>query len=253
MDTIFATVACCLLAVSFAEAHTEKMNLTIMPTTTTPGLNLNHTSTLVTSSNTTVHATVISNISEDTTSFTSTTWDNGTFNETTSHPQTSQSTTVLNPLTRSSLLTTTTPGTHTSSFTAVTMPVIQSTAGYISTPDTSVITTANSSNTVNTTSDSVDRITQGFGLDISEKNMTIVFSVALGVFGVALVIFMFHRCKQKIQYLHQPLNNTNDTDAFVADDDTLIISGGLYDGHPIYDNVPTAPEDQSQFRLEFLH
>uniref|UniRef100_A0A3B4VH95 Flocculation protein FLO9-like n=1 Tax=Seriola dumerili TaxID=41447 RepID=A0A3B4VH95_SERDU len=221
MDTIFATVACCLLAVSFAEAHTEKMNLTIMPTTTTPGLNLNHTSTLVTSSNTTVHATVISNISEDTTSFTSTTWDNGTFNETTSHPQTSQSTTVLNPLTRSSLLTTTTPGTHTSSFTAVTMPVIQSTAGYIS-----------------------------FGLDISEKNMTIVFSVALGVFGVALVIFMFHRCKQKIQYLHQPLNNTNDTDAFVADDDTLIISGGLYDGHPIYDNVPTAPEDQSQFRLE---
>ncbi|XP_056241858.1 sialomucin core protein 24-like [Seriola aureovittata] len=251
MDTIFATVACCLLAVSFAEAHAEKMNLTITPTT--PGLNLNHTTTLVTSSNTTVHATVISNISEDTTSFTSTTWDNETFNETTSHPQTYQSTTILNPLTNSSLLTTTTPGTHTSSFTAVTMPVIQSTAGYISTPDTSVITTANSSNTVNTTSDSVDRITQGFGLDISEKNMTIVFSVALGVFGVALVIFMFHRCKQKIQYLHQPLNNTDDTDAFVADDDTLIISGGLYDGHPIYDNVPTAPEDQSQFRLEFLH
>lgn len=41
--------------------------------------------------------------------------------------------------------------------------------------------------------------------------------------------------------------------ASVADDDILVISGGLYDGHPIYDHVPTASEDQSQFRLEFLH
>ncbi|GAA6216781.1 flocculation protein FLO9-like [Lates japonicus] len=134
----------------------------------------------------------------------------------------------------------------------LTTTAIQTTAGYISTPATTVITTANSSHIVSTTSDSVDSITQGFGLNTSEKNMTIVFSVALGVFGLALVMFMFHRCKQKIQYLHQPLNNT-DGDAFVADDDTLIISGGLYDGHPIYDNVPEAPEDRSQFRLEFLH
>ncbi|KAI9524456.1 hypothetical protein NQZ68_018139 [Dissostichus eleginoides] len=64
-----------------------------------------------------------------------------------------------------------------------------------------------------------------------------------------------YRCKHNIQYLHQPLNNTDDTaDAFVADDDTLVISGGLYDGHPIYDNVPEAPAaDRSQFRLQFLH
>lgn len=122
----------------------------------------------------------------------------------------------------------------------------------------------------------------GFGLNISEKNMTLVLSVALGVVVVALVVFMFYRCKVKIQFLHQPLDNTNDTgklplhlivqsiqsilliisskntyltptEGFGADDDTLVISGGLYDGHPIYDNIPTPPEDQSQFRLEFLH
>lgn len=49
------------------------------------------------------------------------------------------------------------------------------------------------------------------------------------------------------------LNISFSTDAFVADDDTLVISGGLYDGHPIYDNVPTASADESQFHLEFLH
>ncbi|XP_040890746.1 sialomucin core protein 24-like [Toxotes jaculatrix] len=248
MDTSFPTLACCLLAISFAVAKTEKGNLT--QTTTTPGLNVTHTTAFVTSSNSTVHVTFISNGTDDTTSFTSTTWDNETVNKTTSHFQTFQSTTISTPLTNITSLTTITPGTHTPTFTTLTTPEIQTTEGYTSTPETTVITTANLSHTVNTTSGSVDRITQGLGLNISEKNMTIVFSVVLGVFAVALVIFMFHRCKQKIQYLHQPLNNT---DAFVADDDTLIISGGLYDGHPIYDNVPTAPEDQSQFRLEFLH
>lgn len=113
--------------------------------------------------------------------------------------------------------------------------------------------------------------------------MTIVFSAVLGVFAMALVLFMFQKCKHKIQYLPQPLTNSDDagkgshlshnhykisylrltvekkknteflTDAFVTDEDTLVISGGLYDGHPIYDNVPTAQERDSQFRLEFLH
>uniref|UniRef100_A0A4W6CB92 Uncharacterized protein n=1 Tax=Lates calcarifer TaxID=8187 RepID=A0A4W6CB92_LATCA len=223
MDTI-TILAYCLLAISFAMAQTEKENLTTTPTTTTtPDLNLTHTTTFVTSSNSTPHATVISNMTEETTPFTSTARDNETVNETTSQPQTSQSTTILIPLPNSTSMTTTTPATHAQTFTMLTTTAIQTTAGYIS-----------------------------FGLNTSEKNMTIVFSVALGVFGLALVMFMFHRCKQKIQYLHQPLNNT-DGDAFVADDDTLIISGGLYDGHPIYDNVPEAPEDRSQFRLEFLH
>ncbi|XP_039972203.1 sialomucin core protein 24-like [Xiphias gladius] len=253
MDTIFATLPCYLLAISFAVAQKEKGNLIIAPATATPGLNVTNTTTFLTSSNSTVHATVISNVTDDTTPFTITTWDNETFNETTSHPQTPQSTTILTPLTNSPSLTTATPGTHAPTFTVLTVPAIQTSAGNIGTADTTVITTENSSHTLNTTLDSVNRIPQGFGLNISEKNLTIVFSVALGVFAVALVMFMFQRCKQKIQYLHQPLNDTNYTDGFAADDDTLIISGGLYDGHQLYDNVPTAPEDQSQFHLEFLH
>ncbi len=50
----------------------------------------------------------------------------------------------------------------------------------------------------------------GVELNISEENMTIIFSVVLGVFAVASVVLMFHKCKQKMQYLHQPLN-TDDT------------------------------------------
>lgn len=126
--------------------------------------------------------------------------------------------------------------------------------GYISTPATTDNTTANSSHTVNTTSVSVYGTTQGLGLNLSDKNMTILFSVIFGVFALAMVVgLVLHRCKHRIQFLHQPLHNTDDTDAFMAEDDALVISGGLYDGHPIYDNVPAASADQSQFRLQFLH
>ncbi|XP_045932251.1 sialomucin core protein 24-like isoform X2 [Micropterus dolomieu] len=258
MDTIFATLACYLMALSIAVAQTENRNLTTTPTITNPDFNLTHTTTVVTPSNSTAHVTVISNLTESTTAFTSTTRQNETFSETTatttestSHFQTSQSTTIMTSLTNSTSVMTTT-GTPTSTFTARTTPAKQTTEGYISTPVTTVIT-SNSSHTVNTTADIMDRTTQGLGLNISERNMTILFSVVLGVFATTLVVFMYHRCKHKIQYFHQPLDNTEDTDAFVADDDTLVISGGLYDGHPIYDNVPTVPADQSQFRLEFLH
>ncbi|XP_042364450.1 sialomucin core protein 24-like isoform X2 [Plectropomus leopardus] len=253
MANIFASLACSLLALSFVVAQT---NLTVTPSVTTPSLNLTHT--MVTSSNSTVSVTVISNLTENTTPLTSTTWDNETFTGTTatttqstSHLQTTQSETVMTTLTNSTSQTTTAPGTPT--FTALTTPSTQTTVGYISTPDATVITTANSSHTVNTTPESVYRTTQGLGLNIPEKNMTILFSVVLGVLALALVVFMFHRCKHRIQYLHQPLNNTDDTDTFEADDDTLVISGGLYDGHPIYDNVPPSPAGQSQFRLQFLH
>ncbi|XP_068568601.1 sialomucin core protein 24-like isoform X2 [Cebidichthys violaceus] len=257
MDTIFVTLACYLLAIPFAVAQTQTDKVTVTPAITTPDLNMTLTATMLPSSNSTGHMTVISNSTENTTPFTSTTRDNRTFPNATAAPpestsplQTSQSTTNGTPLTNSTSPTTTTPDTPTS--TALTTST-RTTVGYISTTDTTVITTANSSHTVNTTSGSMGTTTQGLRLNISEKSMTIVFSVVLGVFALAMVVFMFHRCKHKIQYLHQPLNNTGDTDEFVADDDTLVISGGLYDGHPIYDNVPTAPADQSQFRLQFLH
>ncbi|XP_041808214.1 sialomucin core protein 24-like isoform X2 [Chelmon rostratus] len=255
MDSIFATLVCFLLAFSFAVAQREKAKLTVTPTmrNSDSNLTLTHTPAAVTPSNSTGQVTVISNLTDNTTPFTSTTKDNETTTAatvgSTNHLQTSQSTTIM-----STSLTTTTPGTHTPTFTAMTTPAMQTTVGYISTSGTTVITSANSSHTVNTASDSVGSTTQvSLRLNISEKNMTILFSVVLGVFAVALVAFMFHKCKHKIQYLHQPLDNTDDTDAYRADDDTLVISGGLYEGHPIYDNVPSVSTDQSQFRLEFLH
>ncbi|XP_026205851.1 uncharacterized protein C1235.01 [Anabas testudineus] len=242
-DNIFATLACCLLAISFAIAQAEKGNVTVV-LTTAPALNI---TTFVTSANSAANTTAVSNVTENTTPFDSTTQANKTFNETTSHTPISESTTIVTPLPSSTSLKTTTPGTHTPAFTALTTPAIQTSTGYNSTPNTTVTTTAYSPQTVNTTS-----VSKGMGLNISEKSMTIVFSVILGLFAVVLVVLLFKRCKHKFQYLHQPLNNTSDTDLYVADDDTLVISGGLYDGHPIYDNVPTAPADQSQFRLEFL-
>lgn len=257
MDTVFATLACCLLALSFVVAQTDKGNLT----TTTSSLDLNVTKPTATATlpNSTVHVTANSNLTENTTPFTSTTRDNETLTKSTaattgstSLPQTPQLTTIMTPQTNSTSMISTTPDPHTPTLSGLTTQAMQTT-GYTSTADTTVITTANSSHTVNTTSDPMDRTTQVSQLNISEKNMTVIFSVVLGVFVVALVVFMFHKCKQKLQYIHQPLNNTDDTDGFVADNDTLVISGGLYDGHPIYDNVPTVSADQSQFRLEFLH
>lgn len=47
-------------------------------------------------------------------------------------------------------------------------------------------------------------------MNSSEKNMTIIFGAVLGMFAVALVGIMLHKCKHKIQYLHRPLT-TNDT------------------------------------------
>ncbi|XP_035009300.1 sialomucin core protein 24-like [Hippoglossus stenolepis] len=252
MDPHFAALTCCLLAISFAAAQTEKVDFTTMKPSVSN--NMTQTTELIMSSHTAGNTTSTSKVNENTTTaFSSTTLDNKTPDKTTIHPQTSQSTAIMTPLTNSTSLTNSTPAAHTPTSTVLTVPASETTTGYTRTPDTTEITSANSSRTVNTTSHSVDAATQGLGLNISEQNLTIVFSVVLGVFALSLVVFMFHRCRQKIQYLHQPLNNSDCPDAFVADDDTLVISGGLYDGHPIDDNAPAAPDDESQFRLEFLH
>lgn len=113
-------------------------------------------------------------------------------------------------------------------------------------------TTAANSSAVNVTSQSV-RVTQGVRLSQSDKSLTITFSVILGIFVLAVVAFKLHRCSHKLQFLHQPLNNGEDLNVSTADPDTLIISEGACDGHPIYDNVPPARQNESQFRLEFLH
>ncbi|KAM4588873.1 uncharacterized protein PAE49_003255 [Odontesthes bonariensis] len=148
-------------------------------------------------------------------------------------------------------LKTTTLSSETPTFTTVTTHATKTTTSYISTPKASVNPAENSSHTVSAATDSVDR-THGSSLNKSEKSMVIIFSAVLGVFAVAMAGIMFHKYKHKFQYMHQPIYNTDDADGFVADGDTLVISGGLYDGHPIYDNVAPDPADQSQFRLEFL-
>lgn len=170
MDTIFATLACCLLALLCVVAQTGKGNL-IIPTIANIDLssptNMTHVTETATPPNSTVHVTVISNLTDNTTPFPSTTRNNETFatttlatTESTSPLQTSQSTAIMTPLTNSTSPTTEKPGTHTPTFTAITTPAMDTTVGYISTSDTAVIT-ANSSSTVNTTSHSLDRATQG--------------------------------------------------------------------------------------------
>lgn len=248
MDTIFAPLACCLL-VLFLPA-TQMENFTITPS---PGLNLSLETTVSATSNSDAPVTVFSNSTEHITQDTSTKVDDGKSNTTatttsTSQHQTSQEATSL---ATNTALKTTTQSTPTPAFTTQTTHAIHTTS-YISTPDWSRAT-ENPPYSFSTVTESVHRTTQSVHLNVPEKSMTIIFSAVLALFVVALLIIMLHRCKHKIQYLHQPLNDTEDTGGFMADEDTLVISGGLYDGHPIYDNVPPVPADQSQFRLEFLH
>lgn len=105
----------------------------------------------------------------------------------------------------------------------------------------------------------MNKVKQGLALDYSEKILTAVFSGVLGVLVLGLVTYQIIRCKQRRkQYSHQPLTENNG-DGFLTEDDTLVISGGLYDGHNIYDPSTTTEDDRitvhsqpTLFRLEFL-
>lgn len=163
MDTIFATLGLYLLALSCAVVQTGKGNLKITPNITTSDLSspasLTHKTETAKPFNTTVYANVISHL----TPFTSKNQNNKTTlatTESTRPLQTSQSTTIMTPLTKGTPLTATTPSTHTATFTPNTKPAMHTTVGFISTSDTTVITT-NSSHTVNTTLHSLDGTTKG--------------------------------------------------------------------------------------------
>nr|XP_029527025.1 uncharacterized protein YBL113C-like isoform X1 [Oncorhynchus nerka] len=112
-------------------------------------------------------------------------------------------------------------------------------------------------------------VTQGFGLDNSEKGMTVFFSVVLGVFVLGIFMYTLNRWNQMRQYSHRPLYNNSEAEVggSLAADDTLVISGGLYDGSQIYNPTMTTTDmtedefnfdnrlhvsQRSQFRLEFL-
>lgn len=170
MDTIFAALACYLLAISCAVMQREK-EFNITPTIT----NLNLPSSMIPTAetefvspiNSTALSTDTSDLTENTTPFSSTTWNHDTSTNTTnastessSPPQTSQSTANMTPSTNSTSLTTEKPGTHTPTLTGITTPAMHTTEGFISTSDSAVITTS-SSHTGVTMSHTPDRITQG--------------------------------------------------------------------------------------------
>ncbi|KAJ7998727.1 hypothetical protein DPEC_G00207880 [Dallia pectoralis] len=132
-------------------------------------------------------------------------------------------------------------------------------------PQQSTTNQPETSTTTRWTTMETHNVTKEFGLNHSEQGMTVFFSVLLGVFVLGITMFVFSRCKRMQQYSHQPLYN--DVGVPLAADDTLVISGGLYDGTPVYnptmtttdmeddetfDNHQRVPQP-SQFRLEFFN
>ncbi|XP_067316429.1 sialomucin core protein 24-like isoform X2 [Pseudorasbora parva] len=109
----------------------------------------------------------------------------------------------------------------------------------------------------------------GGGMNNSEKSMTILFSILLGVIVMVILVnfaYKYGRSKERsIQYTHRRLQNEDTGESFAVSDDTLVISGGLYDGPQIYNptmtvqneeefqtNTPGFASRPTQFRLEFL-
>ncbi|XP_039605291.1 sialomucin core protein 24-like [Polypterus senegalus] len=107
------------------------------------------------------------------------------------------------------------------------------------------------------------------GLSHSEMVITACVSVILIVSVLVLLMYSLNKCKKKrTQYSHRPLHNFTDetADRYHAPDDTLVISGGLYDGPRIYNpNMSILEEEDdihvdnqafgskpTQFKLEFL-
>uniref|UniRef100_A0A3Q3B8H3 Uncharacterized protein n=1 Tax=Kryptolebias marmoratus TaxID=37003 RepID=A0A3Q3B8H3_KRYMA len=231
METVLASLVCCLLVLSIDVVRMENQDQADK-TTENPVLNQDNTSTTATSSNSTVLVTTLSNFTEGTTQPTSTEMDNENFTSTaapaenTSVFQSSQAT--LTSLTDSASLKTTTPSSGTPTFTETTHTIY-------TTPDTPVIKFNSKLFTDICFVNDIklcNFVLLGLNLNVSEKNMTIIFSAVLGVFLLALQINIPFKFS---------------TDGFVADNDTLVISGGLYDGHPIYDNIPPVPSEPSHF------
>ncbi|OCT94328.1 uncharacterized protein LOC108708063 [Xenopus laevis] len=121
-----------------------------------------------------------------------------------------------------------------------------------------------------TSGNSTDTLTDGriSNLKDSETILTSIFGTVLGIVSLAITVFIFRKYKKRrSQYSHQRLNEYqyDSSDRYSAPDDTLIISGGLYDGPRIYNPNMTALEEEDsqpdyvpfnsrpgQFRLEFL-
>ncbi|XP_073443195.1 uncharacterized protein [Dendrobates tinctorius] len=104
------------------------------------------------------------------------------------------------------------------------------------------------------------------GLNYSETVLTSIFSTILVVVLLTILAFSFNKYrKRRSQYSHQPLHeNIYESEGYTPPEDTLVISGGLYDAPRIYNPNMTVLEVESQpdyisfsnrtgqFRLEFL-
>ncbi|KAJ8373114.1 hypothetical protein AAFF_G00271190 [Aldrovandia affinis] len=125
--------------------------------------------------------------------------------------------------------------------------------------------TSPSVSTVNSTTDSTAHEDIETGLSSSETAMTIFFGVALGLAVLTAMAYSLGMCKRRAtQFSHRRLHNSaEDTgDRFGAPDDTLVISGGLYDGPQVFNPVeedvglhcdrPAPGSGATQLRLEFL-
>ncbi|KAK7145173.1 hypothetical protein R3I94_011313 [Phoxinus phoxinus] len=173
----------------------------------------------------------------------------------TENAQTTQSATFTTININSTAVTSTDNSTHSNNETATssTTPVTKPTA--ITSP------------TVTQNGTTFSNESQGGGLNHSEKSLTILFSILLGVIVLVILmnfVYKYGRSKERsIQYTHRRLENEYTGEPFASPDDTLVISGGLYDGPQIYNPTMTVQNEEefprdipasrpAQFRLEFL-
>ncbi|XP_065135748.2 uncharacterized protein [Paramisgurnus dabryanus] len=146
-----------------------------------------------------------------------------------------------------------------------------------STTTGTTVTTSKTSPTTKPTEKTSTTVTQdnsttlsGASLSGSETSLTILFSVVLGMIILMILVYFAHKFRRRkqtrVQYTHRRLQNEDTGEQFMAPDDTLVISGGLYDGPQIYNPTMTVQSEEdyqtdtsgfayrpSQFRLEFLN
>ncbi|XP_062999851.1 uncharacterized protein LOC134410479 isoform X2 [Elgaria multicarinata webbii] len=102
----------------------------------------------------------------------------------------------------------------------------------------------------------------------SEVILTIGFAIVLALTILGFTVYILNKYKKlRNQYSHRPLYDASSeiVDRYATPDDTLVISGGLYDAPRLYNPNMTVYEDdelqnenlpfstqRGQFRLEFL-
>ncbi|XP_051986720.1 mucin-12-like isoform X2 [Xyrauchen texanus] len=129
--------------------------------------------------------------------------------------------------------------------------------------------TENAPTTVIQNNTTLFHVSQGAGMNHSEMSMTILFSILLGVIVLIILVHFVYKSgrsnQSRIQYTHRRLQNEDTGEPFTVPEDTLVISGGLYDGPHIYNPTMTVQnEDEfqtdatglayrpTQFQLELL-